>query len=132
MKFIVKQVDIPNKNNRLYPRSVMQNAIDEYTKNFIVEKRGFLCGKQPETSFVSLMDVIGLIKSIEINDNNYVIADIQQINANNASEIWPLLYEKKLSITSAGMGTLVNRPDGISVVQDDFELISLFVTGDQA
>lgn len=132
MKFTINHVDRPNGNNRMYPRSVMQNAIDEYTKNFIAEKRAFLCNKQPETSTISLTDAIGLIKSIKIDNAGGVIADITHLNANNANEIWPFLYGKKLSVVLAGLGTLVNNQDGISIVQNDFELLTLFVTDDPA
>ena len=130
MKFKVQDIDIPNKNGRIYSAPVLQRAIEKFNTIYIKENRAFLCGHRPGLEEYSLSDIIGMVRFIGI-ENNKVMADVEKLNINDMEELWGLLEQDKLSIRMSGVGTLIRQLDGNYFVED-YELERLIVTNDPA
>ena len=64
MKIPILFLDKPTKNNRIYPRDVMEKAIEKYKKEFVDEQRAFILKESPGESCVNLKNVIGVVKEI--------------------------------------------------------------------
>lgn len=127
MKLPIMTVDSPNLNKRIYPREVLQKALDKYTKEFVSEKRALIVGKLPENSTINLQDAIGIVKEITIE------GDKVMVEAEFFSDLYRQIIESgKFSLRTAGMGTLKKDKNGNDVIQEDYELISCFVTDDPA
>ena len=131
MKVEVLEVDKPNHNQRLYPQQVLQKALEKYIKEQVEERRAFVCKKQPEDTTVNLMDVIGLVTDIRVQDDK-VVAEIEKLNTKDADEYWPLIESGQFSVRTSGIGSLRDGPDGTRVICEDYELTSFFITTNPA
>jgi hypothetical protein len=132
MKIPIVTLDKPNKNNRIYPREVMKREMRKYRKTFVKEDRALIVGKQPEDSCINLKDVIGVVKKIGIKrDKVFVEAEFLP-QMPNAAAIEQGIKDGKLFLRTSGIGSFRKDKDGHLVVQDDYELISTFVTDNPA
>ena len=77
------------------------------------------------------MDVIGLVTDIRVQDDK-VVAEIEKLNTKDADEYWPLIESGQFSVRTSGIATTHIGPDGVYIINDDYELISLFITTDPA
>ena len=131
MKVTIHSVNRPNLNNRIYPTSVLQKAIEKYTNEFIKEGKAFVCKTEPKSSSVDLTSVIGKVTYMGI-ENNMVVAEIEKLNTNNSDDFWPFIEQGKMSVRQSGMGSLTQQIDGTFLVNNDYQLISLFLTPNPA
>lgn len=76
MRVPILTLDVPNKNNRIYPKEVVGKAMEKYRQNFIKEGRALVTKRQPESSTVSIKDAIGVVKEMTV-ENGKVVVDIQ-------------------------------------------------------
>ena len=131
MRVELLEVNKPNGNNRVYPKDLMEREIVRYKKTFVDERRAFVCKKQPEDTTVNLIDVIGLVTDIRVQDDK-VVAEIEKLNTKDADEYWPLIESGQFSVRTSGIGSLRDGPDGTRVICDDYELTSFFITTNPA
>jgi len=127
MKLPILTMDVPNLNRRIYPREVFQKVIDKYTKEHVSERRALIVNKLPENSFINLKDAVGIVKEIIIE------GDKVMVEAEFFSDSYRQIIESgKCFLRTSGMGTLRKDENGNDVVQEDYELISCFITDDPA
>ena len=131
MKVTIHSVNSPNLNNRIYPTSVLQKAIEKYTNECIKEGKAFVCKTEPTSNSVNLTEVIGKVIRMDIEDC-VVTAEIEKLNINNSDNFWPLIEQGKLSVRQSGIGTLTQQRDGTFLVNDNYQLLSLFLTPNPA
>ena len=131
MKVEIQVVNRPNKNNRIYPTKVLEKAIKDYTNEFIKEDRAFVCKTEPKSHSVDLTDVIGKVTYMDI-ENCMVVAEIEKLDANNSDDFWPLIEQGIMFVRQSGMGSLIQQIDGTFLVNNDYQLISLFLTPNPA
>ena len=132
MKIPIVTLDKPNKNNRIYPRAVMEKALEKYKKEFIDEKRAFVQKKIPETTMVNLLDCIGIVKEVII-EGNEVLMDVEFFpNVPEGLMTEVAITGGHLHLRTHGMGSMHLQHDGTYIVGDDYEFISCFVTNDPA
>ncbi len=132
MKVPILTLDTPNKNNRVYPRAVMEAAFAKYKKEFIDERRAMVVKRQPEQAITNLLDVVGVIKEISF-EGDTVMADIEflpTVPEGLSCETGVKLG--KLHLRTGGMGSMKVNENGQNVVQDDYELTHCFLTDDPA
>lgn len=132
MKIPVLALDVPNANHRIYPKEVVEKALDKYRKEFINERRALVVKRLPETSAIDLRDVIGTVKEATIEDGK-IMMDVEflpQCEGAIAADIG--ITNGKFALRTSGMGTMKKDKDGNDVVQEDYELISVFVTDNPA
>lgn len=121
----------PNLNQRIYPTYVLKKAIEDYTNEYIKKDRAFVCNNPPRSENINLLDVIGKVTHIEMDDYT-VTADIEKLNVNDSANLWPLIESGKLSIRLSGMGSLTQQIDGTFLVNNDYKLLALMTTTDPA
>ena len=93
--------------------------------------RAFVCNNPPRSENINLLDVIGKVTHIEMDDYT-VTADIEKLNVNDSANLWPLIESGKLSIRLSGMGSLTQQIDGTFLVNNDYKLLALMTTTDPA
>jgi len=138
MKIKIQQADVPNKNNRIYPKHLLEKISEEWTKTFIVERRAFVCKKSIIDSdnnccgCVNLKDVVGIVKNIGVEDD-WLIADVECLpDIPSAKKLFLLLENGYASVRMSGISSLNISQNGNYVVADDYELISLIITENPA
>lgn len=116
------QSELANKNNRIYPKAVMEKEVARYMKEYVEANRAFGELGHPEGPTINLDRVSHIITSLKENGNNYV-GRAKILNTPMGNIVRGLIEGgAKLGVSSRGMGTLKEREGGINEVQNDFYL----------
>lgn len=129
MKIPLITLDKPNKNNRIYPRAVMEKAIAKYKEDFINKDRAVITSSSPDGGIVNMKDAVGLVKEIK-TEGDTVFAEVTFLNIPNTLDIQKALQSGELSIRTAGFGNLTQQADGTFLVNEDYEILSCFLTNE--
>ena len=115
------QSEITNRNGRMYPKSVLDREVKNYSEKYIKTNRALGELGHPEGPNVNLDRVSHKITELKEDGNNFVgKAKLLDTPMGNIAK--NLLGEGvKLGVSSRGMGTL-KRENGASVVGEDFML----------
>ena len=115
------QSEITNRNGRMYPKSVLDREVKNYSEKYIRTNRALGELGHPEGPTVNLDRVSHKITELKEDGNNFVgKAKLLDTPMGNIAK--NLLGEGvKLGVSSRGMGTL-KRENGASVVGEDFML----------
>lgn len=119
--------DVPNKNGVVYPKEVMKNALEEYQKQIKLGTSFGIMGQPTTIGTINLSEVAFKINSIEETGNDNWISQIEILDTPKGKDLKKLLNDvddDKYRIVTYGYGS-VKEKDGINIVQDDFELISV-------
>jgi hypothetical protein len=115
------QSELANRNNRIYPKSVMEKEVARYMKEYVESKRAFGELGHPEGPTINLDRVSHIITSLKEEGNNYV-GRAKILNTPMGNIVKGLIEGgAQLGVSSRGMGTLKER-DGVNEVQEDFYL----------
>lgn len=116
------QSELANRNNRIYPKSVMEKEVARYMKEYVDSKRAFGELGHPEGPTINLDRVSHIITSLKEDGNNY-IGRAKILNTPMGNIVRGLIEGgAQLGVSSRGMGTLKERDGGINEVQNDFYL----------
>lgn len=116
------QSELANRNNRIYPKSVMEKEVARYMKEYVEAKRAFGELGHPEGPTINLDRVSHIITSLREDGNNY-IGRAKILNTPMGNIVRGLVEGgAQLGVSSRGMGTLKERDGGINEVQSDFYL----------
>ena len=116
------QSELANRNNRIYPKSVMEKEVARYMKEYVESKRAFGELGHPEGPTINLDRVSHIITSLKEDGNNYV-GRAKILNTPMGNIVKGLIEGgAQLGVSSRGMGTLKEKEDGINEVQNDFYL----------
>lgn len=115
-----------NGNGRVYPRDILERAVEKLQNTFIRNGNAFGELDHPESPIVSLQNVSHIIKDLWWEGNN-LMGRVEILNTpfgNIVKEILKAGYN--IGISSRGQGTVRELNDGTGrvVVNDDFELIT--------
>ena len=115
------QSEITNRNGRMYPKTVLDRQVKNYSEKYIKTNRALGELGHPEGPTVNLDRVSHKITELKEDGNNFVgKAKLLDTPMGNIAK--NLLGEGvKLGVSSRGMGTL-KRENGSSVVGEDFML----------
>jgi len=129
IKGIFQRADTPNHNNRIYERKLLVRELDRLTES-ITERR--LMGEldHPTHDAVKLQNVSHLITSLNMNGNE-MIGEAEILNT-PAGQVAQALIKGgvKLGISSRGMGSLKEGPEGHALVNPDFKLVTFDLVAD--
>ena len=107
LKGIFSKVDTPNKNKRIYPRSVMESAIDKVKP--LMEQRG-LVGEldHPDSGMrINVGKISHVITELDLNHNGEVIGKAEVLNTTEGNNLQRLMEAKvKLGVSTRGNGML--------------------------
>jgi len=116
------QADVQNKNKRIYPMSVMENAVRLYTENNISKNMAYGELNHPSGPEINLDRVSHIITELR-RDGSTFFGKAKIIEETPCGKIVGGLLRAgaALGVSSRGMGS-IQESNGISYVQDDFRL----------
>ena len=131
MKIPVLSLDKPNKNGRIYPRDVIEKALQKYRDEYVSKSRAMVTRNIPTQNDIDLGDVVGIVKDIITTDEE-VLAEVQFLNLPKAQGLEEALTSGKLYMRTSGIGKMTKQADGTFKIDDGYEFISCFLTNDPA
>jgi hypothetical protein len=118
---VFMQAEQKNRNNRTYPKHIMQREVNRYIDEHIKQNRAYGELGHPSGPTINLERVSHMIKELREDGNNYIgRAKIMETPYGNI--VKNLMDEgARLGVSTRGMGSLKER-NGCMEVQDDFHL----------
>jgi hypothetical protein len=132
-KFVIEgifmQAEQLNRNSRIYPKSVLESAVDRYVTNYVNKGRAVGELNHPESPSINLDKVSHRITNLSW-DGNDVIGKALILNTPMGVIVKGLLEGGcQLGVSSRGMGT-VDSKNGKTTVNDDFVLSTVDIVQD--
>lgn len=122
------QADKPNHNDRVYPLSVMEREVQTYDEEFIQTKRAIGELNHPTETSINPERASHLVVSLT-QDGTDFIGKAKILNTPQGNIVRGLLEGGvKMGVSTRGVGSVEDgrgRYKGVSVVQDDFKLITI-------
>lgn len=127
---VFMQADRPNRNKRMYPKSVMENALKVYQKDWIDARRSFGELNHPESVIPNPERASHLNLEFKFNGSD-IIGKARVMESMPMGKIVKGLLDEgiRLGVSSRGMGDL-KEDRGIKVVQKNFYLTTVDVVTD--
>ena len=126
---VFMQSESKNRNGRVYPKPVMESAVDKYVTEQVSTKRAVGELNHPDGPTVNLDKVSHLIESLDW-DNNDVVGKARILNTPMGKIVEGLLEGGvQLGVSTRGMGSLEER-NGTMYVKDDFILNTVDIVQD--
>jgi len=126
---VFMQSEQKNRNGRIYPRMVMEKAVDKYVTEQVKTKRAVGELNHPEGPTVNLDKVSHLIEALDWKGND-VVGKARILDTPNGMIVKGLLDGGvKLGVSTRGMGSLEQR-NGAMYVKDDFILSTVDIVQD--
>lgn len=119
------QYDTPNRNGRIYTRSIMENEVGRYVRECVSQKRAYGELNHPQGPQINLDRVSHLIEKLEVQKGGVVWGRARIVETPMGSIVKGLLEGgANLGVSSRGLGSLKPGQDGIMEVQQDFRLVT--------
>jgi hypothetical protein len=126
---VFAQAEQKNRNGRVYPKPIMESAVNKYVKEQVSQKRAVGELNHPEGPTVNLDKVSHLITDLKFEGNN-VVGKASILDTPNGKIVKGLLDGGvKLGVSTRGMGSLENR-GGVMYVKEDFILNTVDIVQD--
>jgi hypothetical protein len=126
---VFAQADQKNRNGRVYPKPIMERAVNKYVEEQVSKKRAVGELNHPEGPTVNLDKVSHLITDLKLEGNN-VIGKAQILDTPMGKIVKGLLEGGvQLGVSTRGMGSLEQR-NGAMYVKDDFILNTVDIVQD--
>ena len=132
-KFVIEGIfmsaEQKNRNGRIYPKQIMERAVDKYVNEQVSKKRSVGELNHPEGPTVNLDKVSHLITDLQWEGND-VVGKAQILDTPMGRIVKGLLEGGvQLGVSTRGMGSLENR-NGVMYVKDDFMLNTVDIVQD--
>lgn len=119
---IFLQTEKFNRNNRLYPMSVMEREVERYNKEYIDTKRAFGELGHPDTPSINLDRVSHMIVDLHKEGTDFV-GKAKVMDTPYGKIVKNFMDESAcFGVSSRGLGSLVPTKEGRNIVQDDYHL----------
>jgi len=126
---VFAQAEQKNRNGRIYPKAIMEKAVNKYVKEQVSQKRAVGELNHPEGPTVNLDKVSHLITDLQFEGND-VVGKAQILDTPMGQIVKGLLEGGvQLGVSTRGMGSLEQR-DGAMYVRDDFILNTVDIVQD--
>jgi len=126
---IFMQSEQKNRNGRIYPKAIMEQAVGKYVKEQVNTKRAVGELNHPDGPTVNLDKVSHLITNLEWKGND-VVGKAQILDTPMGNIVKGLLEGGvQLGVSTRGMGSLEQR-NGTMYVKDDFILNTVDIVQD--
>ena len=126
---VFAQAEQKNRNGRIYPKQIMENAVNKYVTDQVSKRRAVGELNHPEGPTVNLDKVSHLITDLKFEGND-VIGKAQILDTPMGRIVKGLLEGGvQLGVSTRGMGSLEQR-NGVSYVRDDFLLNTIDIVQD--
>lgn len=119
---IFMMAESPNRNNRIYRRNILENAINKYSESYIKQNRAYGELGHPQGPTINLDRVCIMHESLKWDGNNVI--GRAKVTSTPFGDIVRGLIEDgaNLGMSSRGMGSVMEGKNGIMEVKDDFML----------
>ena len=126
---VFAQAEQKNRNGRIYPKMIMEKAVNKYAKEQVATKRAVGELNHPEGPTVNLDKVSHLITELKVEDKN--VMGKATILGTPMGEVVKGLLEGgvQLGVSTRGMGSLAQQGNAM-VVKDDFILNTVDIVQD--
>jgi len=115
------QAEKVNRNNRVYPQSVMDKAVQKYTEEYITKKRSLGELNHPPEPVVNPERAAILTTRLE-QDGNYYVGTAKVLSTPMGKIVENLLDDGvTVGVSSRGLGSLQQK-NGVNLVGNDFIL----------
>lgn len=126
---IFAQSEGKNRNGRIYPKNVMEGAVNKYYTDQVKTKRAVGELNHPDGPTVNLDKVSHLITDLRIEGND-VMGKARILDTPMGQIVKGLLEGGvQLGVSTRGMGSLENR-NGVMYVKEDFMLNTIDIVQD--
>jgi len=126
---IFMQADSKNRNGRIYPRTVMEQAVNKYVTEQVSKGRAVGELNHPEGPTINLDKVSHKITELRWEGSN-VVGKAQILNTPMGRIVEGLMDGGvQLGVSSRGMGSLVSK-GGVNYVGKDFQLATVDIVQD--
>ena len=126
---IFAQAEQKNRNGRVYPKQIMENAVNKYVEDQVSKKRAVGELNHPEGPTVNLDKVSHLITDLRFEGND-VMGKAQILDTPMGQIVKGLLEGGvQLGVSTRGMGSLEQK-NGVMYVRDDFILNTVDIVQD--
>lgn len=125
---VMQMSETQNGNGRVYPHAILEREVENYCK-MVEERRALGELDHPDTSVINLANASHLVTKIWMEDNR-CMGKIEVLNTPSGNILKNLVEcGVKLGISSRGMGSVTER-NGVTMVEDDFQLICFDMVSD--
>jgi hypothetical protein len=127
---VFAQYDTGNRNNRIYPKNVMEKEVNRY-QEIIEAKRSLGELGHPPNPTINLDKVSHLITSLKMEEGGRVIGRAKILET-PMGLIAKNLIENDcgMGVSTRGLGSLKLGKNGLQEVQDDFHLATIDIVAD--
>ena len=126
---VFAQAESKNRNGRVYPKAIMEKAVNKYVTEQVSKRRAVGELNHPEGPTVNLDKVSHLITDLKFGGHG-VIGKTQIMHTPMSKIVKGLLEGGvQLGVSTRGMGSLENR-NGVAYVKDDFMLATVDIVQD--
>ena len=116
------QADTPNRNGRMYPRSVMERAVEKYIEEMVSKNRAVGTLGHEDSPKISETKISHLITDLRFEGND-VWGKAKVLETASGKELKALIEGGvSFGCSSRALGSLKEGSNGIKVVQDDFTI----------
>ena len=125
---VMQMSETQNGNGRVYPHAILEREVNTYL-TMVKERRALGELDHPDTSVINLANASHLVTDIWMDDNK-CMGKIEVLNTPSGKVLQELVNAGcKLGISSRGMGSVTER-NGVTMVEDDFQLICFDMVSD--
>ena len=125
---VMQMSETKNGNGRVYPHAILEREVKKYTEA-VKQRRALGELDHPESGVVNLQNCSHLVTDIWM-EGNKCMGKIEVLGT-PAGKILESLIDAEIpcGISSRGMGSISER-DGVTMVEDDFQLICFDMVAD--
>ena len=126
---IFMQSEVKNRNGRIYPKQVLENAVQRYVENQVKTNRAVGELNHPNGPTVNYKEVSHKIESLQWNGND-VIGRAKILDTPNGQLVKGLLDGGvQIGVSSRGMGSVTTKEE-TDYISDDFILNTIDIVQD--
>jgi hypothetical protein len=126
---IFMQTEIKNRNGRMYPKKIMESAVNKYVKEQVSKGRAVGELNHPNGPTINLDKVSHRITDLRFEGND-VVGKALVLNTPMGKIVKGLMEGGvQLGVSSRGMGSIENK-GSMSVVKGDFHLATIDIVQD--
>jgi len=126
---IFMQTEAKNRNGRMYPKKIMEGAVNKYVEEQVSKGRAVGELNHPNGPTINLDKVSHRITDLKFEGND-VVGKALVLNTPMGKIVKGLMEGGvQLGVSSRGMGSIENK-NSMSVVKDDFHLATIDIVQD--
>jgi hypothetical protein len=125
---LMQMAETKNGNGRMYPQAILEREVKNYAK-LVAEKRALGELDHPDSSVINLNNASHMVTKIWM-EGNKCMGKIKVLETPSGNILRSLVESGvQLGISSRGMGS-VRESNGVTLVEDDFQLICFDMVSD--